>query len=263
MYWTKRIDKQNELLYDKTLEQTEAKLAKQYMIALKDIQKEIEALYDKVEIDAGNNKIRMNDLYKYNRYFDLMSKINKKLTSLGYAEQKIYDENLLFMYGAVQDVITKNSIGIISNSYVPDGKAEEVLKSVWCADGKHWSDRVWDNKKLLQASIEKGLVDCVVRGVPKDEWVKQLKREFGMGFSSADRLARTELSFVQNQACADRYQNAGVKKYEILSASDARTSEICKEQNGKTYDFNKMKVGVNYPPFHPNCRTTIIPVLGD
>jgi SPP1 gp7 family putative phage head morphogenesis protein len=56
---------------------------------------------------------------------------------------------------------------------------------------------------------------------------------------------------------------AGVKEYEILAVQDRRTSKVCKEQDGKIYKFNKMEVGVNYPPFHPNCRTTIIPVLED
>ena len=24
--------------------------------------------------------------------------------------------------------------------------AEKVLESIWCSDGKHWSDRIWSNK---------------------------------------------------------------------------------------------------------------------
>jgi SPP1 gp7 family putative phage head morphogenesis protein len=52
-----------------------------------------------------------------------------------------------------------------------------------------------------------------------------------------------------------------VQQYQILAAVDCRTSDICEEMNGKVFDFGTEQVGVNYPPFHPNCRTTIIPVL--
>jgi len=31
-----------------------------------------------------------------------------------------------------------------------EAKAENIVKSIWCADGKHWSSRIWDNKALLQ-----------------------------------------------------------------------------------------------------------------
>ena len=51
-------------------------------------------------------------------------------------------------------------------------RAQAVLNSVWCADGKHWSNRIWNNKEALQQRIEKSLVDCVSRGVPKDEAIK-------------------------------------------------------------------------------------------
>jgi hypothetical protein len=125
-----------------------------------------------------------------------MNGINRKLTSLGTSEIKIHNKTLLKMYDEVQSIITNNSIPTISNSYIPQGRAEEVLKSVWCADGKHWSDRVWKNKEMLQEAIEKGLMDCVVRGVPRAEFAKTLSDAFNVGFNMADRLVRTELAFV-------------------------------------------------------------------
>ena len=45
-------------------------------------------------------------------------------------------------------------------------------------------------------ALEKGLVDCVSRGVSKDELVKTLMETFNVGYRKADRIARTELSYV-------------------------------------------------------------------
>jgi NAD+--asparagine ADP-ribosyltransferase len=35
-----------------------------------------------------------------------------------------------------------------------------------------------------------------------------------------------------------------------------RTSNICKELHNKTFEVKNAKVGENYPPMHPNCRST-------
>lgn len=261
-YWYDRINYQSNVAFKKRLRSTEKLLAIEYQRALKEIELEMVDLYDKLVAEAADGVIRPNDMYKFNRYFELRNKINRNLTALGMAEVKIYHKELLEMYEKVQEIISQEAPHIYSNIVLDDKAVEKVLDSVWCADGKHWSDRVWGSKTALQESIEKGLMDCVVRGVPKDEMVKELMKRFNVSYKNADRLARTELSFVQNQAAADRYQAAGVTKYQILAAHDERTCDCCKERDGEIYEFSKMQVGVNYPPFHPNCRTTVIPVIG-
>ena len=113
----------------------------------------------------------------------------------------------------------------------------------------------------LQKTIEKGIVDCVARGASKDELVKTLVGRFNVSFNEANRLARTELTYVQNQATMDSYKKANVEEYEYLSAKDNRVSEMCLEQNGKKYKVSEAIVGVNYPPLHVNCRCTTIAVI--
>ena len=260
-YWTRRIDKQNESLYNKTLKETEKQLQRYYLYSQETIQKEIEILYDKLLSSSVDGTLKVNDLYRYNRYFELMNTINKQLVLLGHKEIEVYKEKFLLMYDGVQRIISQEAPKVISKTFMAAETADEIVKSVWCADGKHWSDRVWDNKKALQQMIEKGLVDSVVRGVPKDEMVKSFQSVLGAGFNQADRIARTEMTFVQNQSTIERYKKAGIQRYKILSAKDDRTSDICKKQNGKVYEMDKAKAGVNMPPFHCNCRSTIIPVL--
>ena len=54
------------------------------------------------------------------------------------------------------------------------------------------------------------------------------------------------------------YKKLKVEEYELLATLDNRTSSICQEKDGKHYPVDDIKVGINYPPFHPNCRTTTI-----
>lgn len=269
-YWERRIQQQTDLLFDKTLLDTEKELKKKYKQALEDTLADIKDLWDKLQKESADGVIRPNDLYRYNRYFQVKNNLNERLKRLGLSEDKIYRRKFMNTYFDTQDMLseyvaylTKQPQMKSTNSFTMEQQnaAEKVLESIWCSDGKHWSDRIWSNKNKLQDRIEKGLMDCISRGVSKDELVKTLMDDFGKGFSDADRIARTELTYVQNQAAKDRYEAAGIKKYQYLAEIDSRTSNICKELNGKEFNFTVSSVGENMPPMHTNCRSTIIPVV--
>ena len=269
-YWERRIQQQTDLLFDKTLLDTEKELQKKYKQALEDTLADIKDLWDKLQKESADGVIKPNDLYRYNRYFQVKNNLNERLKRLGLSEDKIYRRKFMNTYFDTQDMLseyvaylTKQPQMKSTNSFTMEQQnaAEKVLESIWCSDGKHWSDRIWSNKNKLQDRIEKGLMDCISRGVSKDELVKTLMDDFGKGFSDADRIARTELTYVQNQAAKDRYEAAGIKKYQYLAEIDSRTSNICKELNGKEFNFTVSSVGVNMPPMHTNCRSTIIPVV--
>ena len=257
-YWQKRELEQRELLYDKTLLQYEAELREQYQQSLKAVSRDIEKLYDELLVSSADGTLLASDLYKYNRYFNLMKSLNKQLKALGGEEIKITKQKLLDMYA-----ITSSSVGesIGFSGEFSQKAAKEVINSIWCADGKHWSDRIWQNKAQLQVALEKGLIDCVSRGVSKDELVKTLMEQFNVGYRKADRIARTELSYVQNKAAMSKYEKAGLDEYEILSAHDERVCEKCKAMNGKRFKIKDMVVGENFPPFHTNDRCTVLGVI--
>lgn len=257
-YWQKRELKQRELQYDRTLAQYEAELRKQYQQSLKAVSRDTEKLYDEILVASGNDTLLASDLYKYNRYFSLMKSLNKQLKALGGKEITITNQKLLDMYA-----ITSSSVGksINFSGEFNQKTAKEVINSIWCADGKHWSNRIWQNKAQLQVALEKGLIDCVSRGVSKDELVKTLMETFDVSYRKADRIARTELSYVQNKAAINKYIEAGIDEYEILSAHDERTCPICSKMNGKCFKIAEMAVGENAPPFHANCRCSVLGVI--
>lgn len=259
-YWSKRIEKQQNTLYDKTLEETNKQLSKYYNQSMVDIKANMIELY--AELQSGG-EILASDLYKFNRFYDLQKQLNKSLVKLGNEELNVFDSKFQRMYIENEKLLKQEVGGLIQTKFVmsTDNQVRQVLNSVWCADGKHYSNRIWTNKALLQNRIEKGLIDCVSRGVPKDELVKTLMQDFDVGFNQADRIVRTELTYTLNQSSAEAYKNNGIEQYKFLAALDSRTSDICKRLDGKIYSFDEMKVGVNCPPMHVNCRSTIIPIV--
>lgn len=257
-YWQERELKQRELQYDMTLAQYEAELKLKYQQSLKAVSRDIEKLYDELLVSSADGTLLASDLYKYNRYFSLMKSLNKQLKALGGDEINITKQKLLDMYAITSSAVGK-SIGF--SGEFNQKTAREVINSIWCADGKHWSNRIWQNKAQLQVALEKGLIDCVSRGVSKDELVKTLIEQFNVGYRKADRIARTELSYVQNKAAMNKYEEAGLDEYEILSAHDERTCPVCSKLNGKRFKLSEAEAGVNYPPLHANCRCAVLGVL--
>ena len=264
-YWVDRVQKQTDLLFNKTAKEIDAELIKKYNQAYKDTVAEMTELWDKLMKDAVDGKIKPNDLYRYNRYYQIQSNLNQRLLGLGADDNRVLSQALVDLYKETSNSLQTalKDIGVVSPTMTmeQDSVVENVVKSIWTADGQHWSDRVWKNKARLQERIEKGLMDCVSRGVSKEELVKTLLRDFNIGYREADRLARTEMTYVQNQAAKNRYEDAGITQYRFLAEIDSRTSSLCREKNGKVYNFVDASVGVNIPPIHPSCRSTIIPVI--
>lgn len=252
-YWESRRQKQQDLLYDKKQKELEDYLVDLYRKAFQRIEVDAKMLW--LEI-TEQGKTQVNNLYRYNRYFVLMNTINSILSTLGSEEIKITEEKMMELYLATGDAIEQADE--ISFTLLNEQGAKKAIEAIWCADGKHWSSRVWEHKQALQQKVERGIVDCIVKGDSKDKMVETLMATFGSSFSQADRIVRTELTYVQNQACKDSYVAAGFTQYKFLAAIDERTSEICQELNKKVFRFADARVGENFPPCHPNCRSTIV-----
>ena len=258
-YWAQR---QRDSIYNRQLKIAEEQLAKEYQRCFEATYGKLSALYDEITIASGDGTLLISDLYKYNRYYELMNALNSNLNKLGQKEIEIYEENLKRMYLTNSQLII-DELGYYKGSgvYANENSIRTAIDAIWCQDGKHWSGRIWTNKAALQERVKKGMVDCIARGVSKDELVKQLQKDFDVGFREADRIARTELTYIQNQSTYDKYKEAGIEKYEFLAELDDRTSDICRATHGKIFRMSDATVGVNYPPLHPNCRSTVLAVL--
>lgn len=74
-------------------------------------------------------------------------------------------------------------------------------------------------------------------------------------------IARTETIRLANQGLKNLYLDNGVESYRYLAALDDRTSEICLSLNGRIFQTKDGRPGVNMPPMHAMCRSTIVGVV--
>lgn len=266
-YWLDRQAEQISKYTDASHKAIRKKYISYYKQSLKEVERLMTGLY--LEILDEEGKPSANELYKYNRLFKMREELVKALADLGYKNLKELERG----YRGVYKYSVANTLSEVNQSLM-NKDIDVLVKEMWDARGKHWSTNVWcsdgldvlgrmsKNMSKLQDTLEKGLLDCVQRGVPKDELVKTLRDRFNVSYSEADRLARTELNYIQNQGTLDSYKKAGIQEYRYLAHEDERSNgDICCEKNGNTYSVLTATVGVDYPPMHPNCRCTTIPVL--
>lgn len=86
-----------------------------------------------------------------------------------------------------------------------------------------------------------------------------LHNSVGNSFNACHRLVRTETMHYLNDVTLRRYQDAGVTQVQVWAATDERICDVCGVggYHERVYPIEKAPS----PPFHPNCRCTILPFL--
>ena len=136
---------------------------------------------------------------------------------------------------------------------------EEVIKTPF--NGRNYSAQLWGNTDSLADSLKKVFRQGFIRGDSPQDMAREIQKEFNVARSRAETLIRTDATAVVNRATIKRYKREGLKYYRILVVLDDRTTQICRNiaQEDKLYKLEDAQVGVNMPPFHYNCRSTIMP----
>jgi len=88
---------------------------------------------------------------------------------------------------------------------------------------------------------------------------KELSGRTGVAISRCKTLMRTEAAHISEQASLQSYKEADVEQYRYLATLDNRTSEICIALDDMVFFTDAAETGINYPPMHPNCRSTTVP----
>jgi len=163
-------------------------------------------------------------------------------------------------FSRVEKWIQTTSNGEAQTSAV---RLENIFKNAAASRGEDGNTGVTP-RQIAQQIIEAGLAQTEAR---------------------AQMLAHTGAIWSYNEGALQRYESEGVEVVEWLTADDDLRCPFCAEMNGKrvgtrepffragdkfSIDEKTMKVPtgdrgftIEHPPLHPNCRCTLIPVLGE
>lgn len=139
----------------------------------------------------------------------------------------------------------------------------EIIKKPWTEDGKEFSTRIWENKQKLVQTLTREMTRAFILKESTSRINERITKRFNVSYNEARRLIETETAYIQEKAMLDTYDKLNVEKYEILAVLDSKTSEICREMDGKVFERKDAKAGITLPPFHCYCRSTTIPYIND
>ena len=142
-------------------------------------------------------------------------------------------------------------------------KIDKVIKKPWAQDGSDFSSKIWQHKDDLVQQCNTTLTQCIMRGQDPQKAIDAIAKRLDVSKSNAGRLVMTESAAFSSMAQQDSFKELGVEEYEIVATLDSRTSEICREMDGKHFKMSDYKVGVTAPPFHCWCRSTTVPYFAD
>ena len=255
-YWQDRMAKAQDALTKKNEKKIEKQLAKYYMSAAKQIIADFEAVYDKILTQKAEGKeVTPADLYKLESYWAMQGALRQELRKLGEKEisllNKYLEINFFNIYYSI-NIEGKKAFNTIN----AEG-AKALINSIWVADGKSFSQRVWDNTDKLLETLNEQLLHCVITGKKTTQLKQVLQERFGVSYNNADTIARTELAHVQTIAAQERYKSYGISEVQIWADADERRCSECGKLHKKIYP-----AGASVPiPAHPRCRCCIVPVI--
>lgn len=129
--------------------------------------------------------------------------------------------------------------------------------------GSNYSEKIWGNVDKFSTKLENVLTSGIIQGKSNQDMARELKKATESSYKDAIRLVRTETNFIANEATSKAYAEYGVERYQYLATLDLKTSEVCRKLDRQVFNRADKVVGVNYPPLHPHCRSTITPYFDD
>lgn len=294
-YWQRR---QN--MADAAMERDERALSKRveqaYTRELKGLEREIASYYQRYgednviayrrlmeTMDPVDRELLIRDCDKFLRQHPDMQSIvdvRKSIYKLNRLEG-LQASARLHLYQATGDVVKRVDNHIMRQSLRGANTAAEAMgfgrafysmdsdavrrfvDTVWTGNTSY-SQRIWDNTETLASYVAQDMSKALARGDSYQRIAKALEKRFvDVPQSSLMRLVYTEGTYVSRMAQVEELKREGFDSYTIEVVHDGRTCEQCHGVEGKTFRFEDMQVGVNFPPLHPYCRCQIAPAVDD
>lgn len=252
--------KDNNLSYHEALKLLKGDEYKVWKKDLHDYMKEYNKLLKTAPLKAKKLYLEIETLSARSRLSHLDSlraQIDMELIKVSDNVDGLAKNTLTSIY---RDTYTEVAKDLGVNVIVSPEKIKTVLDRPW--SGANFSQRLWSNTDKLAQTVKQEIVNGMIQGINLQTMIKRVSERFETAKKNdVERLLRTEVNYTLNQATLDGYKEAGIEKYEFSATLDSRTSQICSELNGEIFEIKKIAVGLNYPPMHPRCRSTTIPIV--
>lgn len=140
---------------------------------------------------------------------------------------------------------------------------ETTLKSTYRETGQSYEDVLkYYNDDLIE-KINKEVLAAIGGGDTYTNIIERLAKLTGMDYKRAERLIRTDSSYIGTEAQKELYGEMDVDTVLFVATLDERTSEMCRDMDGTLIPIDEVEPGFNAPPLHYYCRSVLAPAGTD
>lgn len=182
-----------------------------------------------------------------------------ELDSLDAMSRKVFTEDY---YHSIFELQKGFNIGW-EIGQIDERKLNRLITKPWAADGKNFSERIWQQRSQLVSELHTQLTRCCILGKAPDDAIKAISKKFNTTKNQAGRLVMTEQAYFHSIAQKEAFAELDVEEFEIVATLDNHTSEICQDMDGQHFPMSQYEPGVTAPPFHVWCRTVTVPYFED
>lgn len=219
------------------------------------------------ELTSVERQALLRGKYTTRALKEFRSSINNALSGFGGDLRDIIDKAGVELYSyesSYAERLLKSVVKDIGDAHI-NAKAEYYGAMEKPIIGKLYDEWLVDIEENARKRIFQTVRSGVSSGTTTDDIVKQIRgtkaSQYKDGILNTSRrdvemLVRTTRTHVSNDAYEQTYAAIGVNYVIVCATLDGRTSFYCATHDGVRY-----KVGTDYPspPYHPNCRTVLMP----
>lgn len=129
-YWKQRVLREAHLT--RSISTIEKDLKRIYQNSYNRLEKELRRLY--LEIIETEGEVLSSHLYQYNRYYDIMNRLQEEMVGLGKREQVVFERELTNVY--------KYNLTLINPTFNADLNKQAIQEAI----RREWLDDVWSNR---------------------------------------------------------------------------------------------------------------------
>lgn len=239
-YWARRVV-EDEKAAEKLAADASERIKQLYLTQYKKTVLQMERLYTQVQDGKTPNR---TTLWNYSRWREM----EKSLSSFVKGGSIIEREKITGCLDKVfEQVIGAPVTDFRGSGFTAKLNPETVIGTAWSGD--NYSNRIWKNRTALADRLRVDMEDMVAGNKRLDEVRREIMHEFNVAYYQADRLVRTEASYVFNRTTIERYKRLGVKRVEWIT-QESGYCKLCHERDGLIYPIDTVPV----IPAHPNCN---------
>lgn len=254
----------NNLINEYLLDTTDKATYKQINQYYKDMNRLLNSLSE-TETEVAQKQHTLLKVYLTVSVLDMtMQRINLNLTIMNILISKAIST---FLTKAYKDSYYSNTYNI-HRAGITDTLIKLKSKDVQNKVNSKWSGDSYTNRLIrTKDNVVNKIHDVLVVGNNYEQSAKEIKGNINKIIkpikSQTNTLLKTELNHVINESTVEAFKEAEIEQFQIISTLDTRTSKVCIKKDLQIINTNDLKIASKIPPFHPNCRSVIVPYFDD